>query len=65
MINGGKVRSWMCVNFARNVQESLARGFCHELALMCQASGMASTLDMLPAKHAYQCEGNTARSINK
>ncbi|BAF10535.1 protein argonaute 1C isoform X1 [Oryza sativa Japonica Group] len=40
MVNGGKVRSWMCVNFARNVQESVVRGFCHELALMCQASGM-------------------------
>uniref|UniRef100_A0A0E0K7C3 Uncharacterized protein n=1 Tax=Oryza punctata TaxID=4537 RepID=A0A0E0K7C3_ORYPU len=23
MVNGGKVRSWMCVNFARNVQESV------------------------------------------
>ncbi|KAL6633239.1 hypothetical protein ACP70R_025910 [Stipagrostis hirtigluma subsp. patula] len=40
MVNGGKVRSWMCVNFARNVQESVVRGFCHELAVMCQASGM-------------------------
>ncbi|CAL5020404.1 unnamed protein product [Urochloa decumbens] len=40
MVNGGKVRSWICVNFARNVQESVVRGFCHELALMCQASGM-------------------------
>ncbi|PUZ78411.1 hypothetical protein GQ55_1G450400 [Panicum hallii var. hallii] len=40
MVNGGKVRSWICVNFARNVQESVVREFCHELALMCQASGM-------------------------
>jgi eukaryotic translation initiation factor 2C len=53
MVNGGKVRSWMCINFARNVQESLVRGFCHELALMCQNSGMASILDTLPAKCAY------------
>ncbi|CAN6252682.1 unnamed protein product [Urochloa humidicola] len=40
MVNGGKVRSWICVNFARNVQDSVVRGFCRELALMCQASGM-------------------------
>ncbi|OEL21917.1 Protein argonaute 1 [Dichanthelium oligosanthes] len=25
MVNGGKVRSWICVNFARNVQESVVR----------------------------------------
>jgi hypothetical protein len=42
MVNGGRVRSWLCVNFARNVQESIANGFCRELARMCQASGMAS-----------------------
>jgi len=42
MVNGGRVRSWICVNFARNVQESVAIGFCRELARMCQASGMAS-----------------------
>lgn len=53
MVDGGKVRSWICVNFARNVQESVIRGFCHELALMCQASGMASILDTVPAKLAY------------
>ncbi|XP_066333042.1 protein argonaute 1C-like [Miscanthus floridulus] len=40
MVDGGKVRSWICVSFARNVQDSVVRGFCHELALMCQASGM-------------------------
>ncbi|CAM0908526.1 unnamed protein product [Alopecurus aequalis] len=40
MVNGGRVRSWMCVNFARNVQDSVATGFCRELARMCQASGM-------------------------
>ena len=39
MVDGGKVRSWICVNFTRNVQDSVVRGFCHALALMCQASG--------------------------
>ena len=47
MVNGARVRSWLCVNFARNVQESMATGFCRELARMCQASGMASTPEML------------------
>jgi eukaryotic translation initiation factor 2C len=65
MVNGGKVRSWMCVNFARNVQESVVRGFCHELALMCQASGMASILEMLPAKLSFEHEQSTPRSIYK
>ncbi|XP_047058856.1 protein argonaute 1D-like [Lolium rigidum] len=50
MVNGGKVRSWMCVNFARNVQDSVATGFCRELARMCQASGMDFALEpVLPA----------------
>ncbi|XP_066323051.1 protein argonaute 1C-like isoform X2 [Miscanthus floridulus] len=40
MVDGGKVRSWICVNFARNVQDCVVRGFCHELALMRHASGM-------------------------
>lgn len=40
MVNGGIVNSWICVNFARNVQESAAHGFCHELAHMCMISGM-------------------------
>jgi hypothetical protein len=39
IVDGGKVRSWICVNLARNVQDSVVRGFCHALALMCQASG--------------------------
>ncbi|KAM0897314.1 hypothetical protein ACQ4PT_022671 [Festuca glaucescens] len=53
MVNGGKVRSWMCINFARNVQESLVRGFCHELALMCQNSGMDFALEpVLPPLNA-------------
>ncbi|PIA26674.1 hypothetical protein AQUCO_09100081v1 [Aquilegia coerulea] len=41
MVNGGTVNNWMCINFSRNVQESVARGFCHELAQMCYISGMA------------------------
>lgn len=40
MVNGGRVQNWICISFARNVQESVARGFCHELAQMCQTSGM-------------------------
>jgi hypothetical protein len=42
MVNGGRVTSWACINFSRNVQDSVARGFCHELAIMCQISGMVS-----------------------
>uniref|UniRef100_A0ACD5W5V3 Uncharacterized protein n=1 Tax=Avena sativa TaxID=4498 RepID=A0ACD5W5V3_AVESA len=50
MINGGRVRSWLCVNFARNVQDSVATGFCRELARMCQSSGMDFALEpVLPA----------------
>lgn len=40
MVDGGKVRSWICANFACNVQDSVVCGFCHEFALMCQASEM-------------------------
>lgn len=45
MVNGGIVNTWICVNFARNVQESAARGFCHELAQMCMVSGMVGVLN--------------------
>ncbi|XP_012567214.1 protein argonaute 1 [Cicer arietinum] len=41
MVNGGTVNNWFCVNFSRNVQDSVARGFCCELAQMCYISGMA------------------------
>lgn len=34
------MNNWMCINFSRNVQESVARGFCYELAQMCYISGM-------------------------
>nr|AJL33594.1 argonaute 10-like protein [Petunia x hybrida] len=40
MINGMTVSRWACINFSRSVQESVARGFCTELAQMCQVSGM-------------------------
>ncbi|XP_042505573.1 protein argonaute 1-like [Macadamia integrifolia] len=40
MVNGGTVNNWICINFSRNVQESVARGFCNELAQMCHISGM-------------------------
>ncbi|KAJ9700462.1 hypothetical protein PVL29_005989 [Vitis rotundifolia] len=40
MINGMTVSRWACINFSRSVQENVARGFCNELAQMCQVSGM-------------------------
>lgn len=40
MINGMTVSRWACINFSRSVQENVARGFCSELAQMCQVSGM-------------------------
>lgn len=40
MFNGGSVKYWLCVNFSRTVQDSVARGFCYELAQMCYVSGM-------------------------
>ncbi|KAM3196447.1 hypothetical protein ACQJBY_061939 [Aegilops geniculata] len=40
MVNGGRVSHWACINFSRNVQDNAAKVFCHELAIMCQISGM-------------------------
>ncbi|KAF6173400.1 hypothetical protein GIB67_027095 [Kingdonia uniflora] len=40
MINGSTINRWACINFSRSVQENVARGFCNELAQMCQVSGM-------------------------
>uniref|UniRef100_A0ACD5YLK2 Uncharacterized protein n=2 Tax=Avena sativa TaxID=4498 RepID=A0ACD5YLK2_AVESA len=40
MVNGGRVNDWICINFSRNVPDGAARSFCHELAEMCQISGM-------------------------
>lgn len=42
VINGCKVNNWACINFSRSVQETTARGFCQELAQMCQISGMVN-----------------------
>ncbi|KAG6472266.1 hypothetical protein ZIOFF_069726 [Zingiber officinale] len=50
MVNGGRVNSWTCINFAKNVQDNFARGFCHDLAQMCQISGMEKELDLLIVK---------------
>ncbi|KAG1330043.1 protein argonaute PNH1 [Cocos nucifera] len=40
VINGCTINYWACINFSRSVQESIAHGFCQELAQMCQISGM-------------------------
>ncbi|CAN1265713.1 Protein argonaute 1 [Linum perenne] len=40
MVNGGTVNYWLCINFSRQVQDTVARGFCYELAQMCHISGM-------------------------
>ncbi|GFS34116.1 Stabilizer of iron transporter SufD / Polynucleotidyl transferase [Actinidia rufa] len=40
MVNGGSVNFWICINFSRNVQDTVTRGFCNELAQMCVISGM-------------------------
>ncbi|URD73428.1 hypothetical protein MUK42_25274 [Musa troglodytarum] len=40
MVNGGRVNNWTCINFSRNVFDNVAHAFCHELAKMCQISGM-------------------------
>uniref|UniRef100_A0A1D1XWX4 Protein argonaute 1A n=1 Tax=Anthurium amnicola TaxID=1678845 RepID=A0A1D1XWX4_9ARAE len=45
MFHGGKVHNWTCINFSRNVQDNMARGFCHELAQMCRISGMEFSLE--------------------
>ncbi|XP_022767080.1 protein argonaute 1-like isoform X3 [Durio zibethinus] len=45
MINGGIINNWICINFSWQVQDSVARGFCYELAQMCSISGMAFTCE--------------------
>ncbi|KAJ3692123.1 hypothetical protein LUZ60_012473 [Juncus effusus] len=53
MVNGGRVNNWMCINFSRGVQDNAARNFCHELAVMCQISGMDFASEpVLPAMTA-------------
>ncbi|KAJ0968996.1 hypothetical protein J5N97_021873 [Dioscorea zingiberensis] len=45
VVNGGRVSNWACINFSRNVQGGVAHRFCHELAQMCQISGMDFVLE--------------------
>ncbi|KAI6694217.1 hypothetical protein NL676_021927 [Syzygium grande] len=53
MINGMTVNRWSCINFSRSVQESVAKGFCSELAQMCQVSGMEfNTQPVIPIYNA-------------
>ncbi|KAF4380141.1 hypothetical protein G4B88_011215, partial [Cannabis sativa] len=53
MINGMTVSRWACINFSRSVQESVARGFCSELAQMCQVSDMEfNTKPVIPIYNA-------------
>ncbi|KAL1820630.1 hypothetical protein ACET3Z_015499 [Daucus carota] len=53
MVGGAAVNYWICVNFARNVQERAAGGFCYELANMCNVSGMQFKPEpVLPAYNA-------------
>lgn len=52
MVNGGTVNSWICINFSRTVQDSVARSFCHELAQMCSTSGMVN-MDPKDACNGY------------
>ncbi|GLT55906.1 hypothetical protein SLA2020_289890 [Shorea laevis] len=41
MVNGGTVNHWICINFSWQVQDTVAKTFCNELAQMCYVSGMA------------------------
>ncbi|CAL4887339.1 unnamed protein product [Urochloa decumbens] len=45
MFHGGVVRNWTCVNFSWEVEDKIVSRFCHELAIMCQASGMDFSVD--------------------
>ncbi|CAA0826626.1 Protein argonaute 1 [Striga hermonthica] len=45
MVNGGIVNNWICINFARNIQDNAADNFSYELAQMCNTSGMAFNPD--------------------
>ncbi|KAF8398821.1 hypothetical protein HHK36_014681 [Tetracentron sinense] len=53
VVNGGTVNNWICLNFSRNVQDTMARGFCRDLAQMCQISGLDFNLEpVLPLSSA-------------
>ncbi|KAG5219299.1 hypothetical protein OIU78_007255 [Salix suchowensis] len=75
MINGMTVSRWACINFSRSVQDSVARGFCNELAQMCQVSGMEFNSEpVIPIynarpehvekalKHVYHASTNRAKA---
>lgn len=32
--------NWTCVNFSWDVEDEIVISFCHELVVVCQASGM-------------------------
>lgn len=56
MVNGGKVNNWICLNFSRNVQDSVAHRFCCELAQMCHISGMAFNTEPVLPPHSARPE---------
>lgn len=55
MVNGGTVNNWMCINFSRSVQDSVARSFCYELAQMCYISGMVCILVSIISGFTVEC----------
>ncbi|XP_022144917.1 protein argonaute PNH1-like isoform X2 [Momordica charantia] len=63
VINGSVVRYWACINFSRNVQESIARGFCQQLVQMCQISGMEFNPD--PAVPIYSARPDQVKKALK
>ncbi|KAK6929896.1 Piwi domain, partial [Dillenia turbinata] len=67
MINGMTVSRWACINFSRSVQEGVARGFCNELAQMCQEFNPEPVIPIYTArpeqvekalKHVYHASMN-------
>ncbi|KAG6587931.1 Protein argonaute PNH1, partial [Cucurbita argyrosperma subsp. sororia] len=63
VINGSVVRYWACINFSRNVQESIACGFCQQLVQMCQVSGMEFNPD--PAIPIYSARPDQVKKALK
>ncbi|KAG6503448.1 hypothetical protein ZIOFF_035761 [Zingiber officinale] len=55
MVDGGGMNSWTFINFAKIVQDNLARGFCHEFAQMCQISGMVGGRDTVLVDALSRC----------
>ncbi|KAJ0965438.1 hypothetical protein J5N97_026576 [Dioscorea zingiberensis] len=63
MVNGGRVSNWTCINFSREVQDSVARCFCHKLAQMCHISGMDFAPEPILAPLGSQPK-NVERTLN-